>query len=237
MTRRLLHTLLLLYTVHFSTSVVIFSIPPHQEECVIIRNAASKQGAPTRYLEGNFEQIDDKQYMGAGPLVVFIMDGKQEKQLYSSKQKSSGSFRVALPGSNDETKKYWLCIQNHNDDLVAEDDSPDDDKSHDGHTRTVGVSYTVTEDLMQASSFEQVQVSEHTNQWLEKAGAIRTQIKNLMNHHEYMRVREAAHRQVTENTFAEILKWSLVEAMIVLSVAAGQVFYFRHYLERKRSPY
>jgi hypothetical protein len=52
------------------------------------------------------------------------------------------------------------------------------------------------------------------------------QIKNLYNHHTYMRTREAKHREVVEQTFSQLMIWIILEVCAVVLIAAGQVSSF-----------
>ena len=57
---------------------------------------------------------------------------------------------------------------------------------------------------------------------------------NLQARQDYMRTREAVHREVTEETFSELLTWTILEAVALVFVSFGQVLYFRRFLEKRR---
>ena len=48
-----------------------------------------------------------------------------------------------------------------------------------------------------------------------QATVVQQQLRNLQNHHNYMKVREIEHRHVTEQTFTDIMFWTILEGSMV----------------------
>mmetsp|Transcript_8269 Transcript_8269/g.14161 ORF Transcript_8269/g.14161 Transcript_8269/m.14161 type:complete len:135 (-) Transcript_8269:125-529(-) len=63
---------------------------------------------------------------------------------------------------------------------------------------------------------------------------LQTKLWNLKNHHDYMRMRESAHRDVTEQTFSYVMRWNLVETVTVILMSIAQVLYLRRFFETRR---
>ena len=45
----------------------------------------------------------------------------------------------------------------------------------------------------------------------------------LLDHQEYIKNRESKHRHVVEQTFTLVMKWTLLEALVLLSVAFFEI--------------
>lgn len=184
---------------------------------------------------------------------------RNDKQMYKSHRQKKDDFGFPVELNN----KYWLCVQNHlnNDKDINSDSDDEDDDSLDYENRVVGFYYNLlyqdengmdayygrkqlekgggdgntAEDKIEAQIKQPgpVKVETYSVEWYNKAEKLRRNLKNLVQHHDYMKVRESKHRQVTEATFGDVLKWTLTEAGIVLTVAIGQVLYFRRLIEKK----
>lgn len=220
----LLLTLALLPT--RTESAWTFTIAPYDEECFLFR-------APTAFksvkmLTGNFELVEDGGGgRNADPLLVYVMEASQSQAiLYRSVPgEPTGSFRVPVhPGSG-----YWMCLQNS---AHAPDNQEQEQEHPDHKARMVGFTYTVQEIYEKPAPLAFTE--ENTEEWLEKSTLVESELRTLVNHHEYMQMRESKHRFVVEQTFSALLFWSVAEALLVILGAVGQVMYFRRFLERKR---
>jgi len=205
-----------------------FTLAPYEEECFLFRTPSAMKSA--KLLVGNYEMMDTDESgdgVSADPFLVFVMEAtKEEKILFQSKPgQATGSFRVAVQPS----KGYWMCLQNSShgpDSREAEPEHPDH------KTRLVGFSFNLQEFYTRPAPLAFTEDNE--SEWKEKSAAVEDELKMLLNHHEYMLVREANHRQIVENSFTSLMFWSLMEALVVILGAVGQVMYFRRFLEKKR---
>lgn len=182
----------------------------------------------TKLLVGDYELLSvGGAFVTADPLLVYIMEaGKDEKIVWRSKPGDfEASFRVPMTAA---TKGYWMCVQNSS----HGPDSHEDEPEHpDLISRTVGLSFRVQS--IHEKPAPLAFTEQHQNEWNERSGSVEEELRMLVNHHDYMRMREADHRMVVENTFGNVLFWTLTEASLVVLVAVGQVMYFRRFLERK----
>lgn len=182
----------------------------------------------TKLLTGDYEMITDEG-LSSDPLLVYIMEsGKNGKILWrSSKGEPSGSFRVPISGT---LRGYWLCMQNSS---HGPDDTSQEPEHPDHVTRSIGFSFRVESLYEMPAPLPLVFTDQQLEEWKEKSEAVQFEMQTLVNHHDYMRMRESDHRAVVEKTFVETLRWTLLEVSMVVLVAAGQVMYFRRFLERK----
>lgn len=56
----------------------------------------------------------------------------------------------------------------------------------------------------------------------------------LLDHQGYMRQRESVHRSTSEATFSRVVRWTIIQVVVVLAVAGGQIFYLKKFFETKR---
>ena len=59
-------------------------------------------------------------------------------------------------------------------------------------------------------------------------------LENMADHQGYLREREAAHRALAEETFSAVFFWTVIEALVLLTVSGGQIFYLRRFIEKRR---
>ena len=153
-----------------STSLIT-KIESASESCLMIRTGefdASRQ----RYLEGSFEQIDDR---GTDTLIVVIMDD-HDTLIYESRHKRSDAFRHRVQ----PYQTYWLCVQNQppaegggEEKKEKEYDDDDDYYSYGAGstTRTVGFEYNLVYDETPPTLPPQpgpIPVASYTTIWMNK---------------------------------------------------------------------
>lgn len=240
--RRRLCYAALLSLVFFPTLVrshglpMMVTIPPYDEECYRIRTPNITQTSPDqpktrRVISGDYEVLDED--FAIDPVLVYLMeDTPEERILWRSRAgERAAPFRMSVPADG---KAYWICIQNSS----HQPDSTNSETEHPDHyPRTVGFTYTMTSMSKYTKPVPQVFTQDHHDEWMEKSEMVAVDLRSLEHHHEYYRLREAEHRTVVEKTFSAVLFWTLLEAGLVISVAAGQVMYFRAFLEKKTSYY
>ncbi|KAG7343876.1 emp24/gp25L/p24 family protein [Nitzschia inconspicua] len=201
-------------------SAYIVSIPAKDEECYyIVTPPGSTYGAT---LHGNFDLLDDS--VSPDPLSVIVLDYEQEHVLFRSRRRArEGIFQVSLKPD----QHVYLCLQNG---LVTASGGrkATPERNHDGQVRTVGFQFTV-----QAKNAAQELMTQN-ERMIQSTEDLAREIGNLKNHHEFMRTREAKHREVVEQTFSQLMRWLLLEVSTVIFIAGAQIMYFRRFLERRR---
>lgn len=51
---------------------------------------------------------------------------------------------------------------------------------------------------------------------------------------EYMQVRDRIHRSINESTNSRVVMWSFFEALILVAMTMGQVYYLKRFFEVRR---
>jgi len=59
-------------------------------------------------------------------------------------------------------------------------------------------------------------------------------IAGVKHEQDYMQVRDRIHRTINDNTNSRVVMWSMFEALFLLSLSAGQVYYLKRFFEVRR---
>lgn len=204
---------------HFGADAAyIVDVPAHDEECFLLASPGLAGGT----LHGNFDHLSDDK--SNEPVSVVILDAEKETVLFRSRRRASeGIFRITLKPE----QRVNLCMQNG---LITagRGKRSKSTRKHDGEPRVIGFEYSV-------EAIDENQKVHSQNEKNEKAAKeLNRGLLNLVNHHQYMRVREGEHREVVESTFSQLMWWVIFEGIIVIAIAAIQILYFRNFLERRR---
>jgi hypothetical protein len=79
-----------------------------------------------------------------------------------------------------------------------------------------------------------LEVATQNSKLIKAATMLNREPGTLMSRHEYMRSREGRHRELVEQIFSQLLVWAFLESVADIAVAAGQIMYFRRFLETRR---
>jgi hypothetical protein len=218
----LLCRLLLILLLHsVAQAAIIATVPPHEEECFIVRAREHS------LLTGNWDMLDDE--LSTEPLHIMIIQPSNGVIYYKSPlDASEGTFSVKL----DPRQKLAVCVQNglgrRRNPRSKAKPSYADKAGHDGLPRTVGLVINV--DVRDVT----LELKDTSTKLVGSATDLARRLKDLINHHTYMRSREAKHRELVETTFSHLLLYTCLEAALVIVMALGQIMYVRRFLERKR---
>eukprot|EP00429_Kryptoperidinium_foliaceum_P000539 CAMPEP_0176012078 /NCGR_PEP_ID=MMETSP0120_2-20121206/5611_1 /TAXON_ID=160619 /ORGANISM="Kryptoperidinium foliaceum, Strain CCMP 1326" /LENGTH=224 /DNA_ID=CAMNT_0017344955 /DNA_START=181 /DNA_END=852 /DNA_ORIENTATION=- len=198
--------LVLLISVMCCESAYIVDIPAKDEECFFLTATKS----PGTYF-GNYDLLDDTS-KSADAVSVVIMDAKTYRIYYRSRRGASeGNFKVEVSAG----QSLQLCIQNGI--WSAGKRKQVQNKPHDGEDRTVGFQF----------SFEEknpaMELQSQTSKLISSSRSLGRELGRLQDHYNYMRAREAKHRETVESTFSRLMSWTLLEGCTVIFVACGQI--------------
>uniref|UniRef100_A0A7S1FVF3 GOLD domain-containing protein n=1 Tax=Corethron hystrix TaxID=216773 RepID=A0A7S1FVF3_9STRA len=73
-----------------------------------------------------------------------------------------------------------------------------------------------------------------TDQLIEASQNLMLDLEALSDHQSFMRSRERDHRELSEKIFARVVRWTLLEAVVLIVVSGGQVVYLRKFFEKRR---
>eukprot|EP00563_Minutocellus_polymorphus_P018186 CAMPEP_0197728758 /NCGR_PEP_ID=MMETSP1434-20131217/28047_1 /TAXON_ID=265543 /ORGANISM="Minutocellus polymorphus, Strain CCMP3303" /LENGTH=310 /DNA_ID=CAMNT_0043315275 /DNA_START=77 /DNA_END=1006 /DNA_ORIENTATION=- len=221
------------------------------EECFTTRTP--REGG--RYIvSGNYDLLDDG--VSSRPLSVALYNSKMKPVYQSRFGRSEDTFSVVSTAG----ERFLLCLKNgfglHQGRLDRSDGEMDDDDEtggnggRDGLDRAVGWALRVRSADAHArwtrekdggdaedndtNTMEKSESEKKAESLLELGGDLIDALENMADHQGYLREREAAHRALAEETFSAVFFWTVIEALVLLTVAGGQIFYLRRFIEKRR---
>ncbi|XP_044260298.1 transmembrane emp24 domain-containing protein 2 [Tribolium madens] len=78
------------------------------------------------------------------------------------------------------------------------------------------------------------QEGESTNKLEDMIRELSASLTGVKQEQEYMQVRDRIHRSINENTNSRVVMWSFFEALILIAMTLGQVYYLKRFFEVRR---
>lgn len=72
------------------------------------------------------------------------------------------------------------------------------------------------------------------NKLEEMISELSNSLTSVKHEQEYMEVRERIHRGINDNTNSRVVLWSFFEALVLVAMTMGQVFYLKRFFEVRR---
>mmetsp|Transcript_2598 Transcript_2598/g.3990 ORF Transcript_2598/g.3990 Transcript_2598/m.3990 type:complete len:244 (+) Transcript_2598:40-771(+) len=218
----ILSCLLLLITSPFANASFSIVVPSGEEECFFVRTP----GDGLAYISGNFDCLDDN--ISPDPVSVILYDERMNVMWRSQRAVPEDTFSVATSG------RFSYCISNGFD--------GDDDISGkaDGIPRNIGFTIRVREPQRgldfntQNGTKTEGPDDFKTAQLLKATAKLIEGLETMEDHQSYLRSREASHRDLVERTFRRVVRWTVLEAIVLVCVSGGQVMYLKKFFEQRR---
>ncbi len=169
---------------------------------------------------GDYDCLDDD--LSSNPIGITLYDGKMTPIWRSRAGESEGSFYVRGSG------KFELCVQNGS---VGSDDYFGE---NDGKSREVGFAVRVTAPLRGLEDGKIGLDDRVTSNLLDMCGTLMRGLQTMGDHQEYMRERENRHMTLAYTTFHRVVQWTVLEAVVLVLIAFGQVLYLKRFFEQTR---
>ncbi|KAJ8953716.1 hypothetical protein NQ314_007326 [Rhamnusium bicolor] len=80
----------------------------------------------------------------------------------------------------------------------------------------------------------EAQEGETTNKLEEMIRELSASLTGVKQEQEYMQVRDRIHRSINESTNSRVVMWSFFEALILVAMTVGQVYYLKRFFEVRR---
>jgi len=74
----------------------------------------------------------------------------------------------------------------------------------------------------------------HPNKLAEMIKELSTALVGVKHEQEYMEVRDKIHRKINESTNSRVVMWSFFEAIVLVAMTIGQVYYLKRFFEVRR---
>jgi len=196
-----------------------YSIRVHsgKSECYKLRIP----GEFEQHITGSFELLDDL-VVDSHPVTFRIIDVEAEEDqedLYRSDLgQSEGVFYVVTTGT------IQLCVSNG----VLKGEKPD------GKERLFGFNIRVRPPERYAADDVNGPDNEKTAKIMERTGEMMDRIAIVADHQTFMKERDFLHMSLSNRTLNTLLRWTMLEAIILILISVLQVLYLRKFFERKR---
>lgn len=74
----------------------------------------------------------------------------------------------------------------------------------------------------------------HQNQLEQMIKELSSSLTNVKHEQEYMQVRDRIHRSINESTNSRVVMWAFFEALVLIVMTVGQVYYLKRFFEVRR---
>jgi len=137
--------------------------------------------------------------------------GPDGKQIYAGERESNGKYTFAahMDGS------YTYCFSNKMSTMTPKI-----------------VMFTM--DIGDAPKDEASESEAHHSKLEEMIKELSTSLMGVKHEQDYMEVRERIHRSINDSTNQRVVLWSVFEAVVLVAMTVGQVYYLKRFFEVRR---
>ena len=172
---------------------------------------------------GNWDLLDDEvegSYISAWITKTHGKSGVGSTVWHSEEEDHEEDFSFTV----DAVGKYELCFE-------LETDPENDD-----YAESYTVGFNLRLDPAVARAMDEGQAGPDTQQAMqiiESAHVVETNWYNLVDHYVYLRNRENLAVQMSEKIQDRVMGWTILEAIVVVTMAVGQVLYWKKFFETR----
>ncbi|CAI4231414.1 unnamed protein product [Auanema sp. JU1783] len=185
-----------------SSSAYFIHIDANEEQCFFERVlTGTKMGLIFEVAEGGFLDIDVK------------IVSPDNKEIYKGERESSGKYTFAAHMDG----VYTYCFGNKMSTMTP---------------KAVMFTVDIVEPHAAAAPGAAPNQDAADSQKLEEMiRELSTALMSVKHEQEYMEVRERVHRSINENTNSRVVIWAIFEAVVLVSMTLGQVWYLKRFFE------
>jgi len=208
----MLSSLLLLSILPAISLAYFIHIDANEEHCFFDRvTSGTKMGLMFEVAEGGFLDIDVK------------IVGPDSKVIYTGERESSGKYTFAAHMDG----VYTYCFSNQMSTMTPKVVM---------FTMNIGSTSggAAGEHAGAGAGATGAAADADSNKLEEMVRELSTSLTAVKHEQEYMEVRERVHRSINENTNSRVVMWAVFEALVLVSMTVGQIFYLKRFFEVRR---
>lgn len=213
-------------TMIINTEAYYLVIDAHAEECFFERvTSGTKLGLTFEVVEGGFLDIDVTitgkilSFVHVyGQLIIkhcFSCLGPDQKIIHQEERASSGKYTFGAHMDGD----YNYCFGNKMSTMTP---------------KVMMFSMDIEKNNKQDPKDSASGDSAH-DKLEEKVKELSTGLISVKHEQEYMAVRDRIHRQINDNTNSRVMLWAVFEALLLIAMTLGQIFYLKRFFEVRRA--
>ena len=164
-------------------------------------------------LSGNYDVLDDN--LSSDPIMAKVKDEKG-RLLWKSVGEPEATFELHV----NKGGRFSLCLS-HKGDVSDED-------------RTIGFALRVRPPSRALGESIAGPDGEKALELIDWAEVLTEEWETLLDHYDYLREREAVQEELSQKILQRVMRWTLVEALLLITIASCQVLYFRMFFEKRR---
>jgi hypothetical protein len=170
------------------------------------------------FYSGDFDVISDD--IDASAFSMSIVDDESGETLFEpAHEAQEGTFKME---NVKPSHRYQLCFQNS----YTEDD--------DDYSFNVGFAVRVMYPPRTLDAEEIGPDAQRALKLIQGSSAILEDWGSLRDHFDFLRNREGIHQEMNDAILNRIQRWTIIEALLVMGMATGQVLYWKRFFETRR---
>lgn len=174
------------------------------------------------FASGNYDLLNDEADEDILEVTLELASEPHTVLWKSDKEESEETFSISVKGSTHCEMCFYL------------DDKVDDDKVNNGGL-PIGFNLRVHPAVERTLPEGEVGPdARRAIELVQQVDDIVVSWQTLLDHFDFLRNREAQHTVLTSQILSRVMSWTVIEAILVIGMAVGQVLYWRKFFEQRR---
>ncbi|XP_076434767.1 transmembrane emp24 domain-containing protein 2-like [Babylonia areolata] len=197
--------ILLMFVCAEYTTAYFISVDANAEECFFDKvSSGTKMSLIFEVAEGGFLDIDIKIY------------GPDDKVIHEGERESNGKYTFAAHMDG----LYRYCFSNKMSTMTP---------------KVIKFTMDIAGNHVKDQGADKGTDSDGSHNKLEEmVNQLSTALTGAKHEQEYMEVRERVHRAINDNTNSRVVLWAFFEALVLVAMSLGQVYYLKRFFEVRR---